>query len=88
MVSFDTVWTRIQAHAGQQFQQVRGGVFSYEATSSAVRPDRTNQQIPRLHFERALARLPFPNTVVLQDLRGPSYIYAILVDPRIRMGDW
>jgi hypothetical protein len=32
--------------------------------------------------------VPLENTVPVQHLRGPSYIYAILMDPRIRQDDW
>jgi hypothetical protein len=31
---------------------------------------------------------PLPNTVPVQNLQGPSYLYAILMDSRIRDGDW
>ena len=88
MVGIDTVWSRIQAHAGQKFHQIRGGTFTYLVISGHVRPDRTNHQIPKSHFEEALAHLPLASTVPVQHLRGPSYIYAILMDPRIRQNDW
>jgi hypothetical protein len=35
-----------------------------------------------------LRYVPLPNTVPVQHLRGPSYIYAILMDSRIRRTDW
>ncbi|HYF92463.1 MAG TPA: hypothetical protein VD969_09445 [Symbiobacteriaceae bacterium] len=50
-IAFETVWNRIEAHAGEEFHQVRGGAFRYEVKARYIRPDRTNQQIPRLHFE-------------------------------------
>ncbi len=84
----DEVWRRIEAHAGETFHQIRGGEFTYTATSSYISPDRTSQHIPKAHFERALAMVPLSDTVPLQNLRGPSYIYAVLMDPRIRRGDW
>jgi hypothetical protein len=88
MASFEIVWRRIETHAGEKFMQIRGGKFIYEVIGGHVLPDRTNQQIPKSHFEKALALLPLENTVPIQHLRGPSYIYAILMDDRIRMGDW
>ncbi len=86
--SIDEVWRRIEAHAGETFRQIRGGEFMYTATSSYISPDRTSQNIPKAHFEKALELVPLSDTVQLQDLRGPSYIYALLMDRRIRRGDW
>lgn len=88
MITIDTLWSRIKAHEGQKFTQLRGGEFSYVVSGAAVIPDRTNQNIPRVHFEEAARLLPLSNTVPVQHLRGPSYIFAILMDPRIRRSDW
>jgi hypothetical protein len=88
MITFDTIWSRIEAHAGEKFVQIRGGEFTYAVAGGHVIPDRTNQQIPKSHFEEASNLLPLKNTVPVQHLRGPSYIYAILMDERIRKEDW
>jgi hypothetical protein len=86
--SFEAVWARIESSQGQSFRQMRGGEFTYEVKSGCVAPDRTNRLIPRSHFERAWEMVPLENTVPVQSLQGPSYIYAILMDPRIRAGEW
>jgi hypothetical protein len=88
LVSFDEVWSRVEWHAGETFRQKRGGEFSYEVRSGAVWPDRTNRALPRSHFERAFGHVPLSSTVPLQKLQGPSYLYAILMDQRIRRDDW
>lgn len=87
-VKFDSVWDRIKLNAGEPFYQIRGGKFTYIVSGGHVIPDRTNQQIPRSHFEEAFRQTPLKNTASLQHLRGPSYIYAILMDKRIRGNDW
>ena len=87
-VTFDRVWERIEAHVGETFRQIRGGEFTYEVRSGAVWPDRTTRALPRSHFEQAFAHVPLDSTVPLQRLQGPSYLYAILMDRRIRQGDW
>ena len=86
--SLEIVWARIRAHAGEPFRQIRGGEFRYEAPSGYIALDRTNQNIPKSDFNRALEIVPLENTAAVQHLRGPSYIYAILMDPRIRQSDW
>jgi hypothetical protein len=83
-----TVWNRIGAHAGEDFTMVRGAQFTYVVAHSAVNLNRTNQQIAKSDFEKALARVPFKNTTDVQDLHGPSFVYAILMDERIRAGEW
>jgi hypothetical protein len=88
MITFDQVWNRIETHAGEVFIQIRGGEFTYQIVSGQVIPDRTNQQIPKSQFEEAFGLVPLPDTTSVQHLRGPSYIYAILMDNRIRLSDW
>lgn len=88
MIPFSEIWDRIEKHAGEEFQQLRGGRFTYAVHSGYLTPSRTNQNIPISHFEKAAMLLPLENTVPVQHLRGPSYIYAILMDRRIRRNDW
>jgi hypothetical protein len=88
MVPFVTVWNRIKAHAGEKFTQIRGGQFTYEVVSGCLIPDRTNRQIPKSNFEEAFRLAPLKNTVPVQHLQGPSYIYAVLMDKRIRQDEW
>ena len=83
----DIVWARIRAAAGEEFYQIRGKVFRYEVQGTAVMPEGVNQNIPRSQFEEALELVPLKTTVPVQHLRGPSYIYAILMDLRIRGSD-
>jgi hypothetical protein len=79
----DRVWNRVLAHQGETFWQIRGGEFTYIVRGNAVYPDRTNRHMSRKNFDKALERMPFLNTVPLQDLQGPSYVFAIMTDPRI-----
>ena len=88
MTTFDAIWNRIKSHEGEPFTQIRGGEFTYEVVGNMVIPDRTNQNFPRVQFEEALALVPLKNTTPVQHLRGPSYIYAIMMDDRIRQSDW
>ena len=87
-IGIDTLWTRLQAHEGETFTQIRGGTFTFAVTSSTVIPDRTNRTFPRTDFEKALDLVPLRSTVDVQHLQGPSYLYAILMDDRIRQSDW
>lgn len=88
MITFEEIWNRIVFHAGEDFHQIRGGVFNYTIDGNSVALDRTNQTIARSHFKEASGLVPLKNTLAVQHLRGPSYIYAILMDKRIRKADW
>ncbi len=83
-MDFNAVWRRIEAHEGEPFCQRRGGEFTYKVESGCVVPDRTNRLLPRGHFQRAYERLPLSGPGQVQDLQGPSYLYAILTDQRVR----
>lgn len=83
MASFDVVWSRIQLHQSEPFHQVRGGEFTYSVVGAAVLPNRTSRDLHRSQFEKAFDRLPVTGPGDLQDLQGPSYLYAILTDERI-----
>jgi hypothetical protein len=87
-MNVEEVWIRIASHEGETFTQIRGQDFTYELNGAVLRPDTTNQNLSKATFERALSRVPFDSTTVIQDLRGPSYLYAILMDERIRRSDW
>lgn len=82
------IWQRIKRHDGETFAQIRGGEFRYGVAANSINLDRTNWSIPRSHIEEALTLVPLSNTVPVQHLFAPSYIYAILMDARIRQSDW
>jgi hypothetical protein len=86
MDEFAAVWARITAHAGETFQLIRAGSFTYSMDGNSVITDRTNRALGRSQFEKAYARRPIANTADLHDLQGPSYLYAILADRRIAGG--
>ena len=86
--TIEAVWSRIEAHAGETFRQIRGAEFSYDVRSGAIWPDRTNRALSRSDVQCALDHVSLSSTVPLQRLQGPSYLYAILMDARIRRDDW
>jgi hypothetical protein len=84
MVNFNAVWTRIVQHAGKTFVTVNGKKFTYSVKSNVLRPDHTNRNIPRSDFQKAFGLLPLKGPGQINELvQGPSYVYAILTDPRI-----
>jgi hypothetical protein len=83
---WDATWRRIVALEGETFHQKRGKPFQYTHHYGAIHPTTTNRALPRSHFEQAHARLPLNGPGDIQDLQGPSYIWAILNDSRVSGG--
>ena len=79
------IWNRICRFAGETFYTKTGIPFTYHTTNSLVVLENTNRNIPIGNFEKAL-NVSNPSVVAYQKLglQGPSYIYGILMDPRIR----
>ena len=87
MNEFDMVWERIESLQGETFRQIRGGEFTYGIDGTTLKPDRTNQNLRRSEFEKAFKFMPLKGTKEIQRLRGPSYLYAILMDKRVRISE-
>ncbi len=83
MHDFEAVWRSIAAFQGQTFRLKRGQPFQYVVSGNNVVPTTTNRQLGRSQFARAFQRLPVQGPAELNDLQGPSYLFAILTDPRI-----
>ena len=84
----DKVWGRIMINEGEVFTQKTGKQFSYDVMGNAIKLSTTNQNVSKNHFEKALEFVPLEKTSVINHLRAPSYIYAILMDQRIKQNDW
>ena len=88
--SLDVVWRRITRAAGERFHLARGKPFTYSVRGNSIDLHTTNRQIPRSDIAKALNHVPLASTTVANRLgvQGPSYVYAILTDSRIRESDW
>lgn len=87
-MNIEILWERIKECEGKVFQQIRGGEFYYKVNGNLVVLSRTNRSVSKTTFSKALKDVPLKNTVPLQNLQAPSYLYAILMDKRIRKDDW
>jgi len=90
MPNIGTVWSRVFAHAGQIFHTVSGIPFTYDCGMGYIRLKNTERNIPKSNFAKVLSCIPLGNVAKVQRLgvQGPAYLYAILIDPRIRQNDW
>jgi hypothetical protein len=85
---WNQIWERIKAHQGQEFRTLKDKSFSYELDPNGLiawprKRHPTPRSLPHGDFERARRRRPLQDPSQLSDLEGPSYVFAILTDPRI-----
>lgn len=85
-------WARIEKHAGEVFTTVRGKEFTYSVGGGPnpwyVTLDHLRRNIPRGDLSHALDVWPVDGPSKLPPVAQPSYVFAILSDPRIREEDW
>ena len=84
MVDHDAVWERIRRHAGEDFRTITGLPFTYEVPGNYLTLSRTVRLLSRTNFTKALEAMPAPSPAAIAERQGPSYTWAILMDPRIR----
>ena len=82
-MNIEFVWEKICKNEGAVFRQIRGKEFTYTVKGNLIMPSTTNYNIAKSTFEKALDFLPLENTMPIQHLPAPSYLYAILMDDRI-----
>jgi hypothetical protein len=87
--SFETIWQRIEALQGEDFTTITGLPFTYRIDGRALFPSRTSYRLSFGNFEKAYSLVPFPSPATISEkVRGPSYVWAILHDPRVTRGAW
>ena len=83
-MDFQSIWLNIIRCAGQEFRTITGLPFTYEVEDNYLNTNRTDYPLSKGEFKKAAAipNLEGPGQIS-QIVRGPSYVYAILTDPRI-----
>lgn len=88
----DRAWVRIIDHQGESFETVRGLPLTYEVEGAGIwffrDGKRINRKLGRRQVNMAIKRCPLENTVVIKDLFDYAYLFAVLMDKRIRQNDW
>lgn len=88
-ISIDSLWRRLKGYQGQQFETKTGKPFTYKISGDVFHPSRTDYNVSKADFRKALERAPFDGPgVINRTIRGPAYVWAVLHDRRIRQQDW
>jgi hypothetical protein len=88
MANIDVVWDRIRRHAGEELRTITGLPFTYEVPGNYLRVNRTIRNLSRSNFMQSLALMPAVGPGQLRGRQGAAYTWAILMDDRIRCGEW
>ncbi len=84
MDPFEKVWKKIKKHAGETFKTKRGYVFKYQIIAGDFYSGRTNYKTSKSDFRKAYALMPISKpSVLINIVRGPSYVWVVLTDKRI-----
>jgi hypothetical protein len=88
----EAVWRRIESHQGEEFKTVRKYPFTYEVEGAGIwffrNGRRINRKLSRSQVDKAIARCPLRSTTEISDLMDFPYLYALLMDARIRGQAW
>lgn len=89
--TFSVVWGRIEAHAGQVFETKRGVKFTYYVEDGGFFPVGRNHRVDVSDVEAAYQNVPCdePSEISqgIREIRGPSFVWAVMHDCRIRQKD-
>jgi hypothetical protein len=87
--SIDVVWPRLKAFEGEQFETKTGLAFTYSISGDVLVPSRTDYNISKGDVAKALALVPLDGPGQINEtVRGPAYVWALLHDKRVRLGEW
>jgi hypothetical protein len=88
----ESVWRRIESHQGEEFKTVTGLPFTYAVEGAGIwffrHGRRINRKLTRTQVEVAIARCPLTSTTEIKDLMDFAYLFALLMDARIRGEAW
>jgi hypothetical protein len=87
-ILIEELWRRLKELQGQEFETIRGLPFTFDIAGNVFHPSRTEYNIGRSDFEKALELVPFAGPGVIKALRGTPFIWAVLHDERVRQNDW
>jgi len=88
----DAVWQRIESHQGEQFKTATRLPFTYSVEGNGIwffrEGQRINRKLSRAQVNKAIARCPLTSTTEIKDLMDYAYLFALLMDARIRREAW
>ena len=85
-MNIETVWNNVKFCEGQVFKTVRGVEYNYVVFSEyiLINADK-KRRITKAALKIAIAiNNPTPSKIQQKNIWGPSYVYGIITDKRIK----
>jgi hypothetical protein len=81
----DYIWENIKRHSGETFKTVTGIPYDFHVDGEYIRLHNTNWSTPKKDVENALlVKEPTVSKFKKAGFQGPSYLYGIITDNRIK----
>jgi hypothetical protein len=88
----EAVWRRIEQFQGELFHTATRLPFTFEVEGNGIwffrDGKRINRKLTRAHVDVAISRCPLKSTTEIKDLMDYAYLFAVLMDRRIRDEAW
>ena len=88
----EVVWQRIASHQDEEFKTATQLPFTYAVEGPGIwffrNGRRVNRKLSRTQVNKAIARCPLASTTEIKDLMDYPYLFALLMDKRIRCEAW
>lgn len=79
-----TIWEKVKLHEGETFYTKTGLEFSSTIKGETVHHTRSKATLLRSDFEKAVQLNPQKPSDLHNDVADPSYVYAVISDPRLK----
>ncbi len=85
-MNIGTIWNSIKQHEGEAFCTITGIEYTYVVYKDYLLiNDLKSRRLTKDMIEKAMAiDNPTPKKIELEGCRGPSYIWGIITDKRIK----
>ena len=85
-MNIETIWKNIRLCEGETFYKIRGGEYTYIIEDDVIIINEIKGgRITKSSLEKAITlHNPTPRKIGLAGCWGPSYIYGIITDKRIK----
>jgi len=88
----ESIWRRIESHQNEEFRTVTELPFTYNVEGTGIwffrDGRRINRKLTRAQVDIAISRCPLTSTTEIKDLMDFAYLFALLMDARIRGNSW
>ena len=86
------IWSRIEKNQGEPFHTKKGLPLTYEVEGNGIwffrDGKRIERKLTRTQVNVAISRCPLKSTTEIKDLMDYPYLFAVLMDPRVRGQAW